>query len=159
LGDAPLTARGTILANATHANEEPPMLTRRAITGCALCAITGFVAESVAAEKAPDAGGIKRTILMQTDGPVPGYVTVMVAADIAAHAVVARHTHPGIESAYVLEGGGILSVDGEAEKKLGPGEAFQVPATRPHAFTNGDKATKLSLTLVVEKGKPLATSV
>jgi quercetin dioxygenase-like cupin family protein len=135
------------------------MLTRRGIAGCALCAVTGFFAESVRAETAQPAptNGIKRTILMQTDGPAEGYVTVLVGAEIPAGSLVARHTHPGIESAYAIEGGGVLTMDGQADKTIGQGDSFQVPARVPHAFQNGAKATRLHLTMVLEKGKPLAS--
>ena len=79
------------------------LLTRRGLTQCALCAIVGFAAEGVNAEAPPTAAsGIKSTVLHQLDGPVPGFATVMVLAEIDAGATVARHTHPGIESAYTV---------------------------------------------------------
>ena len=86
------------------------MLTRRKFAGfasCALCGITDFIATEVSAQGAPAATtpGVTRKILSQTDGPTPGYVTLLVDATIDAGTPVARHTHPGIESAYVLEGG------------------------------------------------------
>jgi quercetin dioxygenase-like cupin family protein len=118
----------------------------------------GFVAEEAKAETpAPSASGIKRTILQQMDGPMPGYVTVMVLAEIAADALVGRHTHPGVESAFVIEGGGVLSVQGQPEKTGKPGDVFQIPPEMPHSFKSGDKPTRLNVTLVVEKGKPLAS--
>src|ERR1700736_1717925 len=69
--------------------------------------ITDFVATEVsAAEGAPPAAtpGFTRKILSQMDGPAPGYETLLVEATIEQGTTVARHTHPGIESAYVLEG-------------------------------------------------------
>jgi quercetin dioxygenase-like cupin family protein len=86
------------------------MLTRRGFAGfasCAICAVTGFVATDVsAAEGAPPAvtPGVTRKILSQMDGPMPGYVTIIVQAEIEPGVMVARHTHPGIESGYVIEG-------------------------------------------------------
>jgi hypothetical protein len=47
--------------------------------------------------------GVTRKILSQMDGPAPGYVTILAEATIEAGVTVGRHTHPGIESAYVLE--------------------------------------------------------
>jgi quercetin dioxygenase-like cupin family protein len=119
----------------------------------------GFVAEEVKAQTPPPMAtkGIKRKVLQQTDGPVEGYVTVMVLAEIEAGDTVSRHTHPGIESAYTTEGGGVLSVDGQPDKATKPGDVFQVPAGTPHSFKCGDKTTRLNVTLVVEKGKPLAS--
>ena len=78
-------------------------------------------------------------------------------AEIAAGATVARHTHPGVESTYVVEGGFDLAVQGQADRRVQAGEGFVIPADTPHAVRNGDRPTKLASTYVVEKGKPLAS--
>ena len=76
--------------------------------------------------------GVTRKILSQTDGPAPGYVTLLVEAEIEAGVNVGRHTHPGIESAYVLEGGFELPIEGQPTRTLKPGDGFQIPpAPRP----------------------------
>lgn len=82
------------------------MLTRRGFAGfasCAICGITAFIATEASAQGTPPAatGGVTRKILSQTDGPAPGYVTLLVEATIEAGVPAGRHTHPGIESAYV----------------------------------------------------------
>ncbi len=139
------------------------MLTRRGFTGfagCAICAVTGFVATEASAQGAPPAGtpGVTRKILSQTDGPVPGYVTLLVEAEIEPGVAVARHTHPGIESAYVIEGGFELPIEGQPTRTLKPGDAFQVPAATPHGGGKpGPAKTKVLITYVLEKGKPLAS--
>jgi quercetin dioxygenase-like cupin family protein len=139
------------------------MLTRRDFAGiatCALCAVTGFIATEASAQGTPPATtpGVTRKILSQTDGPVPGYVTIIVEAEIEAGVTVARHTHPGIESAYVVEGGLDLPIEGQPIRTLKPGDGFVVPPNTPHAGgKNGDKKTKIVSTYVVEKGKPLAS--
>jgi quercetin dioxygenase-like cupin family protein len=133
------------------------MLTRRGFAACALCAITGFAASAADAQSGAATSGLKRTILQRTDGPMEGYETIVVAVEIAPGAMVARHTHPGIESAYVIEGDTELTIDGEAPRRVGPGEAFQIPPARPHSARNFDKTTRLAATYVVEKGKPLAS--
>jgi hypothetical protein len=73
----------------------------RGFASCAICGITEFIATAASAQGAPPAatGGVTRKILSQSDGPVPGYVTVLVEATIEAGVPVGRHTHPGIESA------------------------------------------------------------
>ena len=139
------------------------MLTRRDFAGiatCALCAVTGFIATEASAQGTPPATtpGVTRKILSQTDGPVPGYVTIIVEAEIEAGVTVARHTHPGIESAYVVEGGLDLPIEGQPIRTLKPGDGFVVPPNTPHAGgKNGDQKTKIASTYVVEKGKPLAS--
>ena len=131
------------------------MLTRRGFASCALCAVAGFVAIGAEAQNAP--AGLKRTIITRTDGPMEGYETVNVRVDLDPGALIARHTHPGIESSYVVEGGLELSVDGEGARTFKAGDGFQVPTQRPHGGKNGEKPTTLAITYVVEKGKPLVS--
>ena len=132
------------------------MLTRRAFAACALCAAGGFWAGAVEAQGSAT-GGLKRTLLKQTDGPVDGYVTVEMRVDIEPGATVARHTHPGVESGYVAEGGIDLAIDGMGAFDLKPGDGFQVPTGAPHGGKNGLEKTVIVSTYVVEKGKPLAS--
>jgi quercetin dioxygenase-like cupin family protein len=131
------------------------MLTRRGFASCALCVVTGFVATGAEAQNAP--AGLKRTIIMRTDGPMQGYETVNARVDLDALALVARHTHPGIESSYVVDGALELSVDGQGTRTFKTGDGFQVPPQTPHSGKSGDKPTILAITYVVEKGKPLAS--
>jgi quercetin dioxygenase-like cupin family protein len=132
------------------------MLTRRVFAACALCAMSGFVASGAEAQSATTAG-LKRTLLKQSDGPVDGYITVEMKVDIEPDAIIARHTHPGVESAYVIEGGTDLSIDGVGVLALKPGDAYQVPTGVPHSGKNGPAKTVVVATYVVEKGKPLAS--
>jgi hypothetical protein len=78
------------------------MLTRRSFgnfASCALCAMTGFVASDASAQTPSAAtSGVKRKMLSEIEGPVPGYVTISVEAEIEAGATVGRHTHPGTYS-------------------------------------------------------------
>ena len=122
------------------------MLTRRGFAGfasCAVCGLTGFIATDASAQGAPTGTttpGVTRKILLQMDGPAPGYVTVNVEAEIEPGAAIARHTHPGIESGYVLEGGLDLPVQGQPTRTLKVGDGFQVPPETTHAGgKNGDK--------------------
>ena len=135
------------------------MLTRRGFASCALCAITGFVATEASAQGAPPpAGGVTRKILSQADGPAAGYETLLVEATIEAGVAVGRHTHPGIESAYVLEGGFELPIQGHETRNLKPGDAFQIPPDTPHAGGKaGTAKSRILITYVVQKGKPLAS--
>ena len=131
------------------------MLTRRGLAGCALCAVTGFLATAAEGQNAP--GGLKRIIITRTDGPMDGYETVNVRVDLDAEVLVARHTHPGIESSYVVAGALELSIDGQGTRTFKAGDGFQVPTRVPHSGKNGDKPTTLAITYVVEKGKPLVS--
>ena len=127
---------------------------------CAICAIAAGVAPSVAfAADAPAATqGLTRKMLSQTDGPMDGYVTIIAEVTIEPGAVVARHTHPGIESGYLLEGTQTLPVQGRETLTLKAGDFWLIPAETPHA--GGPPSTtkvKVLITYVVENGKPLAS--
>ncbi|HEY6259647.1 MAG TPA: cupin domain-containing protein [Xanthobacteraceae bacterium] len=139
------------------------MLTRRGFAGfatCAICAATGFVATDASAQGAPPAatGGLTRKVLSQSDGPAPGYVTILMQVEVEPDVLVARHKHPGIESGYVVEGEIELPIQGQPTRTLKPGDSFQVPVDTPHAGSkNGGKKTVIISTFVVEKDKPLAS--
>lgn len=131
------------------------MLTRRGFAACALCAVGGLMATGAGAQSA--ASGFKRTIIKQTDGPMEGYVTLNVRVEAEPGAPIPRHTHPGIESSYIVEGTLELSIDGEATRTLHPGDGFQVPPRVPHSGKTGDSKAVIAATYVVEKDKPLAS--
>jgi quercetin dioxygenase-like cupin family protein len=129
------------------------MLTRRGFAACALCAAGTFLATGVEAETP----SLRRTPLKQTDGPMDGYLTIGMRVEIDPDAPIPRHTHPGVESGYVVEGGTELMIDGVGALTLKPGEAYQVPTGVPHGGKNGPSKTVIAATFVVEKGKPLAS--
>src|SRR5256886_11488518 len=86
------------------------MLTRRRFTGfasCAICAVSGFIATEASAQGAPAATtpGVTRKILSQTDGPTPGYTTILVEATIEAGVPAARPHNPGADPPMSLEAG------------------------------------------------------
>jgi quercetin dioxygenase-like cupin family protein len=83
--------------------------------------------------------------------------TVIAIAEIVPNVSIGRHTHPGIESAYLLEGDIVLIVDGRPDKAMKPGESWQVPVGVAHDGKTGAGGAKVIVTYVVEKGKPLAT--
>lgn len=138
------------------------LLSRRRFSACAICtAIAGLAGSGASAQTAGGApaqtAGVTRTVVSQTDLPDGKFVAIAVTAEIAAGATVARHTHPGVESAYIVDGELELAVQGQSDKTLKTGDGFQVPPETPHSVKNGAKATKLAITYVVEKGKPLAS--
>lgn len=134
------------------------MLSRRQIANCWVCAVTAVAGVGSAQAQTPGvSGGITRKVLSSTDMPGGKLVCVQALVEIEPGAVVARHTHPGIESSYVLEGTLTLSVKGSPDRTLRAGDGFQVPAEVPHGGQNGGQKTKLIATFTVEKDKPLAS--
>ncbi|MDB5849902.1 MAG: cupin [Rhodoferax sp.] len=104
------------------------------------------------------ASGLTRTLVGKADVSVPGREAVVARVDVAAGAKAGRHTHPGDEISYVMEGELTLLVDGQPPRKLKAGESFVVPAGIVHdAHNEGAEPTKLLGVYVVEKGKPMAS--
>ena len=88
------------------------------------------------------------------------YQVVQARAEFAPGVAAGRHTHPGEEFGYVIEGTLLLEVDGQPAKTLHAGEAFFVPAGAIHDGKNvGSGSLKVLATYVVEKGKPVATPI
>jgi uncharacterized RmlC-like cupin family protein len=73
----------------------------------------------------------------------------------------ARHTHPGEEVIYVLEGAPLeYEVDGKPLVTLKPGDVLFIPAGTIHAAKNvGSRKGAELATYVVEKGEPFLTEV
>lgn len=104
------------------------------------------------------ASGLTRTLVGRADVSVPGREAVVARVEIAPGAKAGRHTHPGDEISYVIDGELKLMVEGEAPRNIKAGESFVIPAGVVHDAQNeGSSPTKLVGVYVVEKGKPLAT--
>jgi len=118
-----------------------------------------------AAKTAPPAGapampGFKRVELQKHDLTAAGREAVQAKGEFQPGAAVPKHTHPGEEIGYVLEGEITFELDGKGPQTLKAGDAFFVPANTVHSAKNSGKGTATVLsTYVVEKGKPLATPV
>jgi quercetin dioxygenase-like cupin family protein len=105
------------------------------------------------------AQGIKRTPLQKVEFP-DGYNTVTGIAEIPPGGSAGRHTHPGIETGYVLEGEASIIIEGKPELHLKAGDSYSIPAGAVHdAKTHGDKPVKVLAVYVVDKNKPLASPV
>ena len=124
----------------------------------AVLTVMTFVLASIAVVVSAQQAGFKRTVLQQADISTPGHEAVTAVAEFQPGASVGRHTHPGEEAGYILEGTVVLELDGKPAMTLGPGKAFFIPAGTVHNATNkGSGAARVLATYIVEKGKPLAT--
>lgn len=99
--------------------------------------------------------GIKRTPLQKLDFPA-GYNTVTAIAEVPAGGAAGRHTHPGMETGYVLEGELELVLDGQPPKIIKAGESYQIPEGAVHDAKAGDKSFKVLGVYIVKAGEPLA---
>ena len=98
---------------------------------------------------------IKRTILRSIDYPA-GYTTVTVIVEIAPGTCSGRHTHPGIDNGYVIQGDFVLKIDGKPDQTLKAGDSYETSPQTPHDACSVS-GNKLIDTFVIEKGKPLAS--
>ena len=106
------------------------------------------------------APGITRTDLQRHDLSVPGREVVQVRVDFAPGVAFGKHSHPGEEIVYVLEGSLEYQVEGKPPVTLKAGEVLFIPAGTIHAAKNVASGNGAELaTYVVEKGKPLLTVV
>ena len=104
--------------------------------------------------------GFKRVELQRHDSASPGREIILARGEFNSGAAAPKHTHPGEEVAYILEGELALEIEGKPPMVLKPGDVFFVPAGTIHSAKNTGKiTTKVLSTYVVEKGKPLATPV
>jgi quercetin dioxygenase-like cupin family protein len=110
------------------------------------------------AQQAAAPAPIKRTILQRFDVPgSPNYETVTGIAEIAPNVNIGRHTHPGAESGYLIEGAMTLIVEGKAPVALKAGDSYQIPVNAIHDAKSNEGGVKVLAVYVVEKGKPLAS--
>jgi quercetin dioxygenase-like cupin family protein len=104
--------------------------------------------------------GIKRTDLQQHDLSAPGREVVQARVDLGSTAPFVKHTHPGEEIIYVLEGTLEYQIEGQPPTTVKAGDVLFVPAGAVHAVRNAGSSNAAELaTYVVEKGKPILTLV
>src|SRR5260221_9914964 len=107
--------------------------------------------------QSPSKAGVKRTPLQKAEFP-DGYATVSGIAEIPVGGSAGRHTHPGVEMGYLLEGEADLLVEGKPDQRLKAGDSYMIPAGIPHdAKVHGDKPLKVLWVYVVDKTRPLAS--
>ena len=101
--------------------------------------------------------GIKRTIV-KTQDVSNGHQAIIASVTIAPGASAGRHTHPGEEISYVIEGEGEVLIEGQPPLHIKAGDGFVIPAGAIHdAHNTGAVPIKLAAVYYIEKGKPLAT--
>ena len=104
--------------------------------------------------------GITRTDLQRHDLSVPGHEAFQVRVDFAPGAAFGRHTHPGEEIIYVLEGALEYEIEGTPPATLKAGDVLFIPAGTIHAAKNVGSVNAGELaTYILEKGKPALTLV
>jgi len=128
------------------------MKATRIITVAAL-----FVAGGVALQVAwAQLAGTKRNDLQRHDLSIPGREVIQSIVSIDPGVTAPRHSHPGEEVVYVLEGTMEYALDGQAPRTLKAGDVLFIPDGVIHSAKNVGTGNAAELaTYVVEKGKPL----
>ena len=117
-----------------------------------------FVVVGVVVGVSGQQAGFTRTVLQERDLSIPGRQVVTAVVEFQPGATVGRHTHPGEEAGYVMDGTIVLEQDGQPPVTLGAGKTFFIPAGTVHNATSSKSARAHVLaTYIVEKGKPIAT--
>src|SRR6266480_6017953 len=80
--------------------------------------------------------GTKRTDLQRHDLSARGREVVQVRVDFDPGYVAPRHTHPGEEIIYVLEGTLEYQIEGQPPATVKPGDVLFVPAGMIHSVKN-----------------------
>jgi quercetin dioxygenase-like cupin family protein len=100
--------------------------------------------------------GITRSDVVRHDLDIRGRELIQVRVDFAKDAAFGKHSHPGQEIAYVLEGTLEYQIEGQPQVTLEAGEAVFIPTGAIHSAKNVGTGNAAELaTYIVEKGKPL----
>lgn len=106
---------------------------------------------------------ITRVMLVKSETlkAIPGMDGYVMDVTIAPGAQSGRHVHPGHEFSYVLDGEGILEVEGQPAVTLKKGVGFHIDPMVVHNGINTSMTAPLHVAVVyvVETGKPIATPV
>jgi len=87
---------------------------------------------------------------------IPGREALQVIVEIAPGTTAPRHSHPGEEIVYVLDGVLEYRLDGQAPVTLQAGDVLFIPAGVVHSAKNVGTGRGAELaTYIVEKGEPL----
>ncbi len=128
------------------------MRTARSLTILSVCALMATAWADSTSGDLPQRQELKRA-----DLPASADMEVITSiTEIKKGETVPRHTHPGIEAGYVLQGT-LVQLPGQAPMMMQTGSSFMNLRDVPHAgFTVvGDQPLKLLTVHVVDKGKPL----
>jgi quercetin dioxygenase-like cupin family protein len=122
---------------------------------CAAIATLSVGGPSASCAQQPDP--IKRTVVQKAEFPGSTMSTLLVMIEVVPNGVAARHTHPGVETGYVIDGSMELTIGSQPPATVKQGDTYLIPATVPHIVKAGPGGVKLVATFVVEKDKPLAS--
>jgi quercetin dioxygenase-like cupin family protein len=115
----------------------------------------------VAADANAQAPGVSLKPLLRTT--LSGDETkesVMISAEFAPGSTTGRHTHPGDEYTFVLQGTLELIAEGRETRRVSAGDGYHNPRGLVHEARNvGDTPARVAITFVIDKGQPITQPV
>ncbi|MFD0026234.1 cupin domain-containing protein [Streptomyces sp. NPDC058382] len=103
--------------------------------------------------------GVTRTLLQEHPSPAKGWEAVQTLVQIPRHKESGRHSHPGVEVGYIVQGDVLMVFDDRPPLRLRTGDPFFIPDGVIHNARNVGKVTTMMLsTYVVDETKPLVTN-
>ena len=127
--------------------------TAKSIAGVILLATASLLSSAASAQKF-DAKGIARTETVREEFD-SHREAIQVRVDFAPGASFPKHSHPGVEIAYVLSGVVEYEMNGKTFQ-LKAGESLYIPAGASHSATNAATGNSSELaTYLVEKNQPI----
>ncbi len=101
---------------------------------------------------------VQRTVVLRQDVSTLNKEAVVARVEVIPGGYAGRHTHPGEEISYVIEGELELIIDGQQPRTYKAGESFLVPAGAKHNGHNpGTVPVKFSSVYLIERGAVLTT--
>ena len=123
----------------------------RALHCLALALVAILFAGPLAAQQ-----GVQRILLQSHTVPGSNLEFLQMRTEIGPNIALPRHTHPGPEILYVLQGHFSVEAEGAPTRLLGRGQTAYNPPGIPHGGRAGPAGAALLLTWVVPQGRPLA---
>src|SRR5882724_656021 len=114
------------------------MSTTRIIAAVVLIAASGLTLHATQAQLA----GTRRIDLQRHDLSAPGREVIQARVEIDPGVASSRHSHPGEEIIYVLEGVLEYQLDGKPPVMLKAGDVLFIPAGTIHAAKNASRSSR-----------------
>jgi quercetin dioxygenase-like cupin family protein len=151
-------ARGAIVwAYGGGADQREVHVRTARILAAAVLVLASGSAQQAARAQVP---GLERTDLQRHDLSAPGREVIQARVEIAPGTPFVKHSHPGEEIIYVLEGSLEYQVEDQPPVTLKASDVLFIPAGTVHAARNVGTVPGAELaTYIVEKGKPLFVPV
>jgi quercetin dioxygenase-like cupin family protein len=119
-------------------------------------ALTAFAGLAQAQETKGWQAGLHRTDLLKRDLDVAGREVIQVRVDFEPGVASPKHSHPGVEVAFVIEGTFEYQLDGQPPVMLKAGDSLYIPAGTAHIAKNIGTGNGAELaTYIVKKDTPL----